>query len=78
MNAIRRTAQSPALRLKWLERISPPFPPQTYRRNYLIGVGLGLMLVTIVGVGIAVGIVGREAFAAYVQQIIELAWPSHH
>jgi hypothetical protein len=78
MNTIRRTAQSPALRLKWLASLSPPFRRELPSRNYLIGVGLGLMLMALLAIGIAAGILGTDVFARYVQQIIELAWPGNH
>lgn len=74
MNTTHKPPRSPALRLKWLEAISPPQRAQTYPRNYLIGIGLGLMLTTIVGVGVIIGIVGTEPIAQYVRQILELAW----
>jgi hypothetical protein len=41
MNTMHQAHHSPALRLKWLEALSPPLRRQTYPRNYLIGVGLG-------------------------------------
>lgn len=78
MDTIQRTVRSPALRLKWLETISPPFRRETPGSHYLVAVGLGLMLATLVGVGIAIGIFGTEPIAQYLKLVLELAWPGTH